>query len=403
MQPEVRFNKYNTPWKCVVLSDVFKERHQISTITEEFPQLSFTIAEGVINPEDRKSNKRDFLIKDITTKKYLITCKEDIIYNPANVVHGAIHRNALRNGVVSPIYKIFETNECAAFLEQIVRNPNFIHAMTKFMEGTVLKLRTLKPDSFLGMKVNICEQQDEQEKIALYFHTFDSKIQASAKKIEALKKLKSALLISMFPQNGESTPKVRVNGFSDKWNKVILSDIGKMKAGGTPSTYVKEYWDGDINWLQSGAVKNEIISSSSVTRKITELGMLHSSTFMIKKMSVLIAITGATCANIAYLPFESCANQSVVALEPSNDYDCLFVHYTLLTQRSQILSLKGGSAQSGVSLNALKGVEIFVPCKAEQQKIANLFRSLDKKISLETSRLEKLKQIKSACLNKMFV
>lgn len=67
-KPRVRFKGFEGDWENINLSEVFIERHEISTITESLPQLSFTIAEGVIKPEDRKSNKRDFLIKDIDTK-----------------------------------------------------------------------------------------------------------------------------------------------------------------------------------------------------------------------------------------------------------------------------------------------------------------------------------------------
>lgn len=104
--PRVRFKGFTKYWELCKLDSILSERHEASTITQELPQLSFTIADGVIRPEDRKSNQRDFLIKDKDNKRYLITRVGDIIYNPANVVFGAIHRNSLIDGVVSPIYRI---------------------------------------------------------------------------------------------------------------------------------------------------------------------------------------------------------------------------------------------------------------------------------------------------------
>ena len=173
-KPRVRFKGFEGDWENINLSEVFVERHEISTITESLPQLSFTIAEGVIKPEDRKSNKRDFLIKDIDTKKYLVTYRDDIIYNPANVIYGAIHKNSLCNGVVSPIYKIFYTDQNADFMECIVRKPSFIQEMTIFMEGTVKKLKTLKPESFLKMSAYISPSLEEQKKIGDFFHSLNS-------------------------------------------------------------------------------------------------------------------------------------------------------------------------------------------------------------------------------------
>lgn len=124
--PAVRFGQYKEPWRLCQFSEIFKERHIIDTISDEYPQLAFTIEEGVIRPEDKKTNKRDFLIIDKANKKYLQTEYDDIIYNPANVIYGAIHRNALGKGCVSPIYKIFYTDQDSTFMECIVRHPRFI-------------------------------------------------------------------------------------------------------------------------------------------------------------------------------------------------------------------------------------------------------------------------------------
>lgn len=197
-KPRVRFKGFEGDWENINLSEVFVERHEISTITESLPQLSFTIAEGVIKPEDRKSNKRDFLIKDIDTKKYLVTYRDDIIYNPANVIYGAIHKNSLCNGVVSPIYKIFYTDQNADFMECIVRKPSFIQEMTIFMEGTVKKLKTLKPESFLKMSAYISPHLEEQKKIGDFFHSLNIQITLETQRLDKLKQIKSACLDKMF-------------------------------------------------------------------------------------------------------------------------------------------------------------------------------------------------------------
>ena len=163
-------------WEQRKFYEIFEERHIISTISEEYPQLSFTISDGVIFPEDRKTNKRDFLIIDKATKKYLVTEYNDIIYNPANVIYGAIHRNSLRKGCVSPIYKIFFTKQNSKFMECIVRNENFINSISKSLEGTVTKLKTLKPESFLKMSSYISPIFNEQEKIGEFFSNIDNLI-----------------------------------------------------------------------------------------------------------------------------------------------------------------------------------------------------------------------------------
>ena len=196
--PAVRFGRYKEPWRLCQFSEIFTERHIIDTISDEYPQLAFTIEEGVIRPEDKKTNKRDFLIIDKATKKYLQTEYDDIIYNPANVIYGAIHRNALGKGCVSPIYKIFYTDQDSTFMECIVRHPNFIKEISRSMEGTVKKLRTLKPKAFLEMSAYIAPTIEEQKQIGEYFRQMDWLIEIEKEELEKIKHIKSACLEKMF-------------------------------------------------------------------------------------------------------------------------------------------------------------------------------------------------------------
>ena len=196
--PAVRFKQFSEPWINKPFSEIFIERHIIDTVSEEYPQLSFTIEEGVIRPEDRKTNKRDFLILDKANKKYLQTEYDDIIYNPANVIYGAIHRNGLGKGCVSPIYKIFYTEQDSTFMECIVRHPRFINAISRSMEGTVKKLKTLKPEAFLKMSAYIAPTIDEQRMIGQYFAQMDRLIEIEKEEIEKIQHIKSACLEKMF-------------------------------------------------------------------------------------------------------------------------------------------------------------------------------------------------------------
>lgn len=185
-------------WVTKELSEIFTERKVSQTITEDAPLLSFTIEQGVINPQDKKTNKRDFLIKDKDTKKFALTEVDDIIYNPANLKYGAIHRNKLMRGVVSPIYAIFYTEQNPAFMEYVVKNPTFIKNSMKYLEGTVIKLMTLKPKDFLKLKVEIPASLEEQKIIADFLMQFDETIDAEQRRIEKWKELKKGLIQQMF-------------------------------------------------------------------------------------------------------------------------------------------------------------------------------------------------------------
>lgn len=196
--PELRFGGFEGDWQEKKLGEIFIERNEHSVITKDLPLLSFTIEEGVIYPENKKTNKRDFLIKDKDNKKYLIVRHNDILYNPANVIYGAIHRNDLCDGVVSPIYKIFYTKQDALFMGYYVRKNEFIQRMTVFMEGSVQKLKTLKPESFLKLDICIPSSLAEQRKIAECLSSLDVEIEQYEQKLQMLEQHKKGLMQKMF-------------------------------------------------------------------------------------------------------------------------------------------------------------------------------------------------------------
>ena len=401
--PKVRFHGFKEKWREESLSKLFVERHEISTITESLPQLSFTISEGVIYPDDRKSNKRDFLIKDILSKKYLITCVGDILYNPANVIYGAIHRNSLCDGVVSPIYKIFKTEQDSNFMECVVRNPSFISQLSMKTEGTVTKLKTLKPESFLEMIVKIAPSIYEQRKIASYFQTLDSLIQTTSKKLASLKQIKAASLQSMFPQEGETVPKVRFKGFEGKWKNLTLGEIGKWSKGRllsksdltadgkNPCIHYGELF---VNYSE---VINEVESYTNVDNGCySEIGDI------LFPDSDVTATGLARCS--AIMQNGVILGGGINILKVDKKFYSPYISYSINQEKGQIISRVIGTTVRHINSTALSEVQIAVPSDIkEQQQIADYFTCLDKQITLQAQRLEKLKQIKAACLDKMFV
>ena len=165
-------------WEQRKLNELLTQRVEHQTISSDAPLLAFSYAEGVINPEDKKTNKRDFIMIDKYNKVFSRTEMNDIIYNPANVIHGAIHRNRLGTGVVSPIYKIFKCNENVSprYMGERLHTDKFISEIVKYIEGTVIKLRTLAPEKFVEMEIEIPKNIEEQELIGKTFEQIDNLI-----------------------------------------------------------------------------------------------------------------------------------------------------------------------------------------------------------------------------------
>ncbi len=404
--PQLRFSGFDDNWKKVIFSEIFTERHDISTITKEYPQLSFTIAEGVIRPEDRKTNQRDFLIKDKENKQYLKTELNDIIYNPANVIFGAIHRNGLGKGVLSPIYKIFYTKEDSVFLEGIVRNPEFIKKIANQTEGTVTKLKTLKPENFLQMRSFISPYLQEQQKIGAFISHVDSLIQAKTKKLESLKAVKKSLLQKCFPKAGKKVPEMRFAGFSGDWEEKKLGDMGTTFTGLSGKSK-EDFGYGNARYLTYISVYKNEISSIEGTDKIN----IDNSQNTLKYGDILFTTSSEIPEEVG-LSSVWLGNEDNIYLNSfcfgyrlRDNVDLLYMAYLLRSfyVRPQIILLAQGISRYNISKYKVMDVKVLLPSLTEQQKIGQFFSKYDSLISAQQKEIDKLKDIKKSLLQKMFI
>lgn len=397
--PMIRFEGFTDAWEQRKFDEIFEERHIISTISDEYPQLSFTIAEGVIKPEDRKTNKRDFLIINKATKKYLITEYDDIIYNPANVIYGAIHRNSLGKGCVSPIYKIFQTKQKSTFMECIVRNGNFINEISKSLEGTVTKLKTLKPEAFMNMTAYISPSLEEQEKIGAYFEHIDNLITLYQYKHDKLVVMKKSISDKMFPKNGSSVPEIRFAGFTDAWERHKLEELCDVYDG---THQTPNYQKSGIMFL---SVEN--INSLRSEKYISEEDFIKDFNMFPEKGDVLMTRIGDIGTANVVESNEPKAYYVSLALLKKKALDPYFLKESISSE-----SVKNDLWKRTLhiafpkKINKNEIAEVLVPCpekREEQQKIGVFFKHLDNLIILHQRKLEKLKKIKKSMLEKIFV
>ena len=182
--------------------------------------------------------------------------------------------------------------------------------------------------------------------------------------------------------------------------KFVCSDIFP---GATPSTDKKEYWDGNIPWVPSGCCHDCDVNEAP--KYITELGLQNSSTRIIPANTTIIALTGATCAQLGYLTINSCANQSVVAfVENKKKAYSKFLFYALRAARSSILTSQTGGAQAGINVEDCKNIILAFPPLEEQRVIADFLDAktaeLDKEKENLLNQMELLKVLKSSVITK---
>ena len=406
--PALRFRGYTDDWEQRKLGELLTQRVEHQKISEKEPLLAFSYAEGVIDPEDKKSNKRDFIMTDKYNKIFSRTEVEDIIYNPANVIHGAIHRNALKTGVVSPIYKIFKCNEDISpkYMGEMLHTDKFISEITKYIEGTVVKLRTLSPEKFLDMEIELPKFMEEQEAIGSFFTNIDSLITLHQRKLEKLKLVKKSMLEKMFPKNGSSVSEIRFNGFTDDWEQRKVTEIGKIYIG-LVTTMTKHYTDEGTLLIRNSDIKDGKFEFGDNPIHLEKSFAEKNETRMHQIGDVITVHTGdvGTSAVITENEEKSIGFATIVT-RPNHkiidsNYLCSFLNTD--NHKKWAVSISTGDGRTNYNLGDYFELVVPVPSIAEQKKIAAYIQILNRLITLHQHKVEKLQIMKKSMLEKMFV
>lgn len=399
MEPKVRFKGFEGEWKTPSIGDVFELRNGYtpSKIVKEF-------WEGGTIPwfrmEDIRMNGgflKDSLqhITPLAVKGAGLFEKRSIILATTATI--GVHAMLIADSLANQQFTNFKVRKSLSdeYIDEFI-----YYSFFKIDEWSI---NNTNSGGLLSVNMPLLVKQgfltpckEEQQAIATYFLTLDSKIQSTSKKLASLKKLKSASLVAMFPQNGESMPKVRFKGFEGEWSTNNLGSIfaERIESNENGEMLSVTMNNGIIRSSDNGRFDNS--NSDKSKYKVVKIGDIA-----YNSMRMWQGASGVS-------QYEGIVSPAYTVVTPSVDVDTDFFGYLFKTD--DVIRLFKLNSQGLTSDNwnlkypAFSRICVSYPeSKEEQQAIAAYFRSLDRKIALETARLEKLKQIKLACLDKMFV
>ena len=310
-----------------------------------------------------------------------------------------------QEGIITPAYVCVECNNKQISPKYLFTLLHYYDSITKVMYKMGDGLRQTLSYRELKDLVIYIPSIDEQHYITDVFEEIDTYITIGNKMLASLKKIKEASLQSMFPHEGETVPKVRFNGFEGEWEQVRLKDI---------STKVVE--------------KNKSNSISVTLTNSAEYGIIDQRDFFDHDVSNIDNISGYFVVQ----PRDFVYNPRISALAPVGPINMNKLGYSgVMSPLYYVFRVFGinkdfldvffrtnmwhkymkDNGNTGARFDRLsisdelfREMPIYCPKDInEQKKIASYFRSIDRQIDLQTQRLKKLKQIKAACLDKMFV
>ena len=199
----------------------------------------------------------------------------------------------------------------------------------------------------------------------------------------------------------KKVPNLRFKGFTDDWEQHKLGEVAEIIGGGTPSTKISNYWNGDINWYTPAEISNFIYTRKS-KRKISMEGLENSSARLLPVGTVLFT-SRAGIGKTAILSKEGTTNQGFQSIVPNKKLLDSYFIFSLTNELKKYGETHGaGSTFIEISGRELAKAPLNLPALKEQKNISLLHRKLDNLISLQQRKLDLLKQLKKGLLQKMF-
>ena len=151
------------------------------------------------------------------------------------------------------------------------------------------------------------------------------------------------------------------DGVPEGWERKKIADVCETVGGGTPSTKVSEYWEGDITWVvPSDVTKNDCLALLDSERKITEKGLRESSAKMVPGETILMT-SRASVGFFALMDFKVCTNQGFINIIPHEDELRMYLLFNLMSRVTEIRSNAKGTTYPEISKGRFRGMDVVVP------------------------------------------
>lgn len=407
--PPVRFQGFTAPWRQRKFAD-------LATVRRGLTYKPHNVIEGgkrVLRSSNINENTFQVHNDDVFVDENVVNIpcvnNGDILITSANgssrlIGKHAIIRGIPENSAVHGGFMLLASSDESEFVNALMSSlwyTKFINAYVAGGNGAIGNLN--KND--LEEQIAYVPQKEEMHKIGDFFGNLDHLITLHQHKLELQNKLKAFFLKNMFPEEGETVPRIRFKEFAGDWEQRKIADVAEIITGGTPSTRIVEYWNPpEVPWLSSGEVHKKYITSTDTM--ISRKGYENSSATMVRENSVLIALAGQgkTRGTVAINRIPLATNQSIAAMTFSDDIDPDYVFSNLENRYEELRRISSGDGSRGGLNKKLVG-DVTIPCPTllEQNAIGTLFRVLNELITLHQCKIDQLQAMKKFMLQNLFV
>ncbi len=373
VKPQIRFAGFNEEWEWRKLREL-----ALFNPKEELPQeFEYVDLESVIGTEmlsHRTENKAT-----APSRAQRLAHTGDLFYQTVRPYqkNNYLFEKFDNNYVFSTGYAQMRPFVDSYFLLSLVQSEHFIKVVLDNCTGT--SYPAISTNDLAKIEIAIPVDDKEHKKIGALFRKLDRLIILHQRKYDKLVNIKKSMLEKMFPKNGSNVPEIRFKGFSGDWEWRKLEDLIDVCSGRD----YKHLSEGDIPVYGTGGYMLSVSEALSYDKDAIGIGRKGT----IDKPYILNA------------PFWTVDTLFYAIPREKVDLNFIFDIFQNIDWKKKDES----TSVPSLSKTTINNIDILVPKYGEQQALGQLFYGIDKLITLHQYKLEKLKNMKKACMEKMFV
>ena len=402
--PHLRFPEFSGEWEKCKVSDLldFYSTNSLSWEQLEYDTNSMMnlhyglIHVGLPTMVDLAKDKLPNIKEDNMIKNFEL-CKEgDVAFADASEDTNEVAKtiefyNLAGINVVCGLHTIHGRDNkhktVVGFKGYAFSSTAFHNQIRRIAQGT--KIYSISTKNFSECYIGL-PSKPEQTKIATLLRLIDERIATQSKIIEDLKKLKSAISKQAFAQ--------KPNG----WNRLDTL-FSKGKAGGTPTSTNKEYYNGEIPFLSINDITKQGKYVRYTENHLSRSGLENSSAWVVPEYSLIISMYASVgLVTINEVPITTSQAMFAMQLRDKDLLDYLYYYLSYFKYRHIHKYLETGT-QSNINADIVRGIMIPTYGHSRNMKIASTLQSIDAKIDNELSVLKLFYRQKNYLLSQMFI
>lgn len=408
-KPQIRFVGFVDEWEQCKLGEIYQRIRNafVGTVTPyyvddgHFYLESNNVKDGQINRYSEIFINDEFYEKQ---KDNWLHTGDLVMVQSGHVGHTAVIPENLDNTAAHALIIISNATKktCPFFLNYQFQAPRTKTDIDNITTGNTIKHILASEIKKFRIQVPI---YNEQKKLGKYFENLENLITLCQHKYNKLVDVKKSMCEKMFPKDGETVPEICFKGFSDAWEQRKFSELVLIERGGSPrpiDDYITDQPNG-LNWVKIGDAPTQGHHITKTAEKIKLEGL--SKTRQVQPGDLILS-NSMSFGKPYIMAINGCIHDGWLLIRDINNiFDLTFLCHLLGTTQmlEQYKQFATGSTVNNLNKELVGNTIVTIPSKQEQRVLGEYFEQLDHLITLHQRKLEKLKNLKKAFLEKMFI